>query len=173
MFGITNDQLRGRLLREPELSLAKTIDICRASELSQSQLKTLHGEVEVPVNKVHKQKKQWKKKDFTAQSEKEKSQGDCTRCGHKHEPRRCPAYVQVCKVCHKRNHYARRCNTRTQTGNRQVHEIANSGTENEEMFLGTIEVKRQEMYNAQVNSVDTEKEKWTEKLIANKKVLTV
>lgn len=29
--GITDDQVRGRLLREPDLTLNKAIDICRAS----------------------------------------------------------------------------------------------------------------------------------------------
>lgn len=56
MCGITDDQVRGCLLREPDLMLNKAIDICRASELSQSQLKSLHEEVEIPVHKVTKQK---------------------------------------------------------------------------------------------------------------------
>ena len=41
MCGIKSDQVRGRLLREPDLSLQKAIDICRASEVSQNQLKSL------------------------------------------------------------------------------------------------------------------------------------
>ena len=38
-FGITDTKVRERLLREPELSLAKTLDFCRASEISQAQIK--------------------------------------------------------------------------------------------------------------------------------------
>ena len=41
MCGIKSDQVRGRLLRGPDLSLQKAIDICRASEVSQNQLKSL------------------------------------------------------------------------------------------------------------------------------------
>ena len=39
IFGITDTKVRERLLREPELSLAKTLDFCRASEISQAQIK--------------------------------------------------------------------------------------------------------------------------------------
>ena len=39
--GIKSDQVRGQLLQEPELSLRKAIDTCRASEVSQTQLKSL------------------------------------------------------------------------------------------------------------------------------------
>ena len=37
IFGIADDKVRERLLGEPELNLAKTLDICRASEMSQAQ----------------------------------------------------------------------------------------------------------------------------------------
>ena len=43
IFGIADidNKVRERLLREPELNLSKTLDICRASELSQAQIKTV------------------------------------------------------------------------------------------------------------------------------------
>ena len=37
IFGIADNKARERLLREPELDLAKTLVICRASEMSQAQ----------------------------------------------------------------------------------------------------------------------------------------
>lgn len=45
--GIINDQVRRRLLREGDLTLDKAIDICRVSEITTSQVKTLIEEVEV------------------------------------------------------------------------------------------------------------------------------
>lgn len=69
--GITDDQVRG-LLREPDLTLNKAIDICRASELTQTQLKSLHEDVEIPVHKVTKQKYHDKKKDNVATSQSTK-----------------------------------------------------------------------------------------------------
>ena len=43
IFGIADidNKVRERLLREPELNLSKTLDICRASKLSQAQIKTV------------------------------------------------------------------------------------------------------------------------------------
>ena len=41
IFGIADNKVRERLLREPELNLAKTLDICRASEMSQAQIKVM------------------------------------------------------------------------------------------------------------------------------------
>ena len=41
IFGIADNKVRERLLREPELNLAKTLDICRASEMSQAQIKAV------------------------------------------------------------------------------------------------------------------------------------
>ena len=41
IFGIADNKVRERLLREPELNLAKTLDICRASEMSQVQIKAM------------------------------------------------------------------------------------------------------------------------------------
>ena len=39
--GVTDEALRERLLRDADLTLAKAIDICRASEVSKNQLKSL------------------------------------------------------------------------------------------------------------------------------------
>lgn len=45
--GVREDQLKGRLLRETDLTLKKAIDICRASEITSSQMKALNDEVNV------------------------------------------------------------------------------------------------------------------------------
>lgn len=37
--GVNSDQIRARLLREPDLDLNKAIDICRASEVTKSLTK--------------------------------------------------------------------------------------------------------------------------------------
>ena len=48
--GIQSDKVRDRLLREgSELTLQKTIDICRSHEVTQQQVKLFHGELEVDV----------------------------------------------------------------------------------------------------------------------------
>lgn len=45
--GIREDQLKDRLLKETDLTLEKAIDICRASEITSSQMKALNDEVNV------------------------------------------------------------------------------------------------------------------------------
>lgn len=42
-----DDQLRGRLLRETDLSLEKAISISRTSEITPNQMKVLNDEIEV------------------------------------------------------------------------------------------------------------------------------
>ena len=39
--GINSQAMKERLLREPDLSLSKATDMCRASEISKKQIKTL------------------------------------------------------------------------------------------------------------------------------------
>lgn len=166
-----DDQVRGRLLREPDLTLDKAIDVCRANELSQSQLKSLHEEVEIPVHEVSKQKQHDKKKDrsATSQSVKMRNLGDCTRCGYKHEPRKCSACAQVCKLCHRKNHYAKMCNSRRHSDNHKMQ--AKAETDDQESFIGSIQAENHDCTVSQVNMVVAKKEKWHEQLIVKKKIL--
>ena len=48
LCGIYNEACRARLLREADLPIAKCVDICRATEVSE-QLKSLHKESMVAV----------------------------------------------------------------------------------------------------------------------------
>ena len=45
---ILSKKVRERLLREPELTLKKAIDMCQAEELSKEQLKFFDNNVEIP-----------------------------------------------------------------------------------------------------------------------------
>ncbi len=94
VYGVTNNQARARLLREPDLSLNKAVDICRTNEATQSYLKALHEENEVTVNKLSKMKLTKKPKDSSVSERSE-----CSKCGYKHEACKCSAYGQTCKEC--------------------------------------------------------------------------
>ena len=105
--GIKSDQVRGRLLREPELSLKKAIDICHASEVSQTQLKSLgvndsqKFEVDV-VDKSssksnagygHQPKQTFARKPQGFKQPKQHdigSQSPCGNCGRTHQKGYCP-----------------------------------------------------------------------------------
>ena len=47
--------------------------------------------------------------------------GECGNCGLGHRPRQCPAYGQVCKICSKKNHWARKCRSSRQRNTNEVH----------------------------------------------------
>lgn len=144
------------------LTLNKAIDICRASELTQTQLQSLHEEVEISVHKVTKQKHR-----DTSQSTKVKNQGNCTRCGYRHEPRKCPAYGQVCKACHRKNHCAKMCNSRRHTDNRKVQQINKAEADDEEFFIGSIQAEKHDHPVSQINTGE-----WEERKVARKSGLS-
>ena len=100
------------LLREPELNLAKTLYICRASEMSQAQIKVVS---ELDPSNVHLLKENKKSLEGKS-SDKQSSPANqlrypCRFCGRKHESKReaCPAWGKQCVKCGKENHFARKC----------------------------------------------------------------
>ena len=63
--GIRNDTVRARLLRERELTLQSAIDICRAADVSESQLREMGDEKNVHAIKERKQR--YKQRDAQPQ----------------------------------------------------------------------------------------------------------
>ena len=161
--GVDNAHVRARLLREPELTLAKAVDICRANEATQSHMKALNEESDIAVNKVAKAKLQRKAKANDSK--------DCGKCGNKHEYGKCPAYGQTCKLCSRKNHYARVCRSKKprdyqRKSDRNVNEIEQ---ELNELFIGAIQSNRKRNSRKQTNKND---EKWKEVLKINGQKLT-
>lgn len=142
--GIRDDQVRARLLREADLSLARAIDVCRASEITSTQMKALHEEVEVHKLSITKPYKKGDSstKDSTMNSVKK---FDCDRCGYKHEQNKCPAFGQICRKCEKKNHFAKKCRANIKPKNKKMHTLEqkqdSDDNEAEELFVGTIEMR--------------------------------
>ena len=123
--GIQSDKVRDRLLREgSELTLEKSIDICRSNKVTQQQMKLFHGECEVNSlnkrqaeqnNKNHKRALssdgKWKGKQRQAGNTEKGNSEECRNCGRRHEVRNCPAYGKECFKCQKKNHFAKMCRT--------------------------------------------------------------
>ena len=92
VFGIADNNMTERLLRVTDLTLNKALEIARAAEATQSQLKQMQNVHE--VNAVGKKKGKFFRKK---QEEKKKSangstqQIDCKVCGRKHVPDRSSA----------------------------------------------------------------------------------
>ena len=112
IFGIADNKVRERLLREPELSLSKTLDICHASEMSQVQIKTVSEFNSPNVQLLQENKKASEGKSSDGQpSPANQLRYLCRFCGRKHESKRkaCPAWGKKCIKCGRENHFARKC----------------------------------------------------------------
>lgn len=109
--GIRDDQVRVRLLREAELTLVKALDVCRASELTSTQMKVLQEEVEVQKIRTAKTNRRCGSMNESSVSNEKKF--NCDRCGYKHK-RKCPASGHTCSECEKKNQFAKMCRTNTQ-----------------------------------------------------------
>jgi len=119
VFGITDDKVRKTLLREPNLTLSRTDEICRASETMNEQMKTICSDPE-SINAVGSYKTQYAsrrgdngKQGSGGSSEKGKfSVRECWNCGRQHSYYKrelCPAFGKTCDKCHKLNHFAKKC----------------------------------------------------------------
>lgn len=98
--GIRSDNLRERLFREKSPTLEKVLEIIETAEASKTQvadMKQLSGRGQ-EVSELRKQRRPSKVYN-------------CTRCGTKHEARKCPAYGKQCLKCKAMNHFAQCCRT--------------------------------------------------------------
>ena len=106
MFGISDSKVREKLLREPELNLPKTLDICRAAEMSQAQIKAVS---DLNSANVHLVKEKEGKKPTSAPARQQRY--PFCFCGWKYDGKReaCPAWGKKCNRCGKENHFAKKC----------------------------------------------------------------
>ena len=107
MEGVLSDELRGELLKKPDLTLQKAHDYYRTFEAAELQkykfstpagAGTEHSIGIQPVNKVNEQDK--------------KPPRSCMCCGYKHpfpKPSRCPAVGKLCLKCKQKGHFAQVC----------------------------------------------------------------
>ncbi|CAC5420464.1 unnamed protein product [Mytilus coruscus] len=135
---ILSDNVRERLLRIPNLTHAKSIDICLASEVSKQQLKSIteDGKIVHAMRKDYKSGHKPKVKHQHKDSRKDnpKSQKyDCRKCGMKHLPRSCPAYRKTCTQCKNPNHFKKMCKSR------RIHAIEEESDSGDEFYIGCIE----------------------------------
>ena len=105
IFGICEVKVRERLLRESQLTLQKTDEICRASESTAQQLKEVsEGDTVNAVNFRKKSRRPRGKKGDTDETTKA-----CSNCGRIHEANNCFARGKTCGSCGKLNHFAAVC----------------------------------------------------------------
>ena len=95
VFGIRDDHLKERLLRETDISLNKLVGLAQRTESSKQHIREITGATSKPMDAVHENNKQ---REFM-----------CGQCGYQHRPKECPAFGQQCSICHRLNHFAKVC----------------------------------------------------------------
>ena len=140
MFGITDNKVRDRLLREKNLTLERTLEICRANEVSSAQQKEVSKIQDSSIHVIGKGKKQPKtddKKtfDFRRAAKQPGWISDCRFCGrdHKKIKEECPAWGKECAKCKKRNHFKVKCSNVQSFQPRRVMRGVHSVQESDEM----------------------------------------
>ena len=93
-----------RVLREQDLTLERTLEICRAAELSATQSKTMSERQSLQVNAVTSKSciskgsrgPRQSENKMPAQAPQHKNTVDCKYCGKRHERKKeaCPAWGQ-------------------------------------------------------------------------------
>lgn len=147
VFSVQEKTLKERLLREEDLTLAKTKDICLAFEVTQTEVKSMaHADaptnetkdINMLVNNKNQPKKptakEHPKQKFTPHFSSQQHHNKCSRCGTVHIPRNCPAYGQRCHKCNRLNHFASVCIARSVN----LLEREQSQPSDEEFFLGSV-----------------------------------
>lgn len=114
--GITDNNLRERLLQQRDITLTKCLDMCRAAESASSQAKEMSQAAAADINWVQ-NKSGYRTRFRPAGSRPPTGSGyhgkwkQCLFCGRHHPltPGSCPAIGKRCNKCNGLNHFAAKC----------------------------------------------------------------
>ena len=81
-------------------------------------------------------KKVFKNKPSKSVENKAVTSQICGKCEYKHEPRKCPAFGKIGKICNKRNHFAKKCKSK------KMHEVQDRDNDSD-IFLNSIKTEKQ------------------------------
>ena len=109
-------------VRFEELTLEKTLNICRAKEASSATQTSMKG---TNVNKVQTESRgrgniQSENKINKNRNLSQNRTSPCCRCGGQHDPSQCWAKDIICNYCNKKGHTYRVCNSRNQTDKKVI-----------------------------------------------------
>ena len=162
VLGVFDRDVQEALLKERNISLERTIDICRAGEHAKSQSKAICPE---EVNKIDKSRNverrnnaPWRRNQQSQHdSQNRQANGpSCQYCGGKHRSyETCPAKGQTCNFCLKPNHFEKVCRGEKQT-NRQVRQIdQDNRNSSEEEYAWSINNSRKNRAAARKSPMTT------------------
>ena len=128
VVGIREDATRHKLLQIRDLTLAKAVDICKASEAAGKQLKAMAGTDEVqPLQSSKRQafgrggrdrsRGRGPRDGATRPGRDQSASRRCKYCNRSHENRKeaCAAWGQTCRFCLGKNHFQSVCQKRRPT----------------------------------------------------------
>ncbi|KAM7293666.1 uncharacterized protein ISCGN_023264 [Ixodes scapularis] len=147
IVGITNDDVRERLLSDPTVDLQKAVNLCKASEQASQQLKEIANKETKTVDAVTKKTKQLPRKKTVAETKEQAPANSgmarkaCSFCGGFHRPKECPAYGKTCNKCQKKGHFAAVCRSSRSMVQHKVHAIDNHEDPEEEMYVSELRTK--------------------------------
>jgi hypothetical protein len=105
----TPERVKERLLRDDELTITKTITVCRADEESKRQIKTLKEEETIVALKRKSSHSKHSKQQQPRRRKESEQKFSCGKCGTQHEKRNCPTYGKKCRKCNRLNHFQKCC----------------------------------------------------------------
>ena len=165
VIGLQDRNTKLRLLKEEDLDLNKTVNICRASEIATRQLQSMKlDQTGKQVNAMGTQAKRFNNKQLRKSNPLRNPPGKRkpTRCGspEKHKLEDCRAYGQTCLVCKKPNHFATVCrfNDKSKSRNpkhrdvRQVETSDEESEENDDLLIKVEEVSNMKTNGKQINT---------------------
>ena len=131
VLGIQDHRTRKRLLQERSLTLSKCIDLCKSSEATNLQLKTISGAQNEDVHAVQDKHPPPGRRDDKSKKSHAGKTKTCKFCGKAHpfEKGKCPAWSAKCTKCGGRNHFAITC--RTPTG--KVYNLRDESSDDSDM----------------------------------------
>ena len=156
-----------RLLQQQQLTLQRCIDICKSSEASNTQIRSLGQFVKEEVRRVKdynkparakssanskNQKQTWKvdrKFDRKSPDKKAPSRRICRFCGgtHRFGREQCPAWGATCTSCGKENHFAKCCQS-TRRGKMHAVREEYEQTSSESDFIDCVTLAQPDAINA-------------------------
>ena len=168
VLGIQDHRTRKRLLQERSLTLSKCIDLCKSSEATNLQLKTISGAQNEDVHAVKDKHPPSSRRDDKYKKSRVGKPKTCKFSGKAHpfEKGKCPAWGAKCTKCGGRNHFEITCTTPT----RKVYSLRDESSDDSDVEYITSVVAQPEMIHAVTQEDDYPKVIYTEMFVDKKEV---
>ncbi|GFO24967.1 retrovirus-related pol polyprotein from [Plakobranchus ocellatus] len=149
VIGIVNDKTKEKLLEVKDLDLQKCLDICRAGETAQSQIKEMHNSGVHKISTKSKNQKTYKP-GSSSKASGSKSSNPCQRCGRHHKINECPAFREKCRRYQKVGHFQKMCRKKEGKHGRFLNQDESEEDEYPVM-IGTLDDQRKKKTDWNVN----------------------